>query len=118
LTALVVAVEGRGGACQSMLRAARGSAILPVIQAQQRRDHTGRSGILGLFLPAVVSIAVPAWEAELRGPLFTIVYAALIVACAFFYTAFLTTPTRQPKAKKHGAVPTRYLPRRAHGRAY
>jgi preprotein translocase subunit SecY len=28
----------------------------------------------------------------LRGPLFTIVYAALIVGCTFFYTAFLIDP--------------------------
>ena len=46
-----------------------------------------------LLLPTAIIYAVaPAWEGLLRGPLVTIVYAALILACTFFYTAFLIDP--------------------------
>ena len=46
-----------------------------------------------LLLPtAIIYTVAPAWEGLLRGPLVTIGYAVLIVACAFFYTAFLIDP--------------------------
>jgi preprotein translocase subunit SecY len=107
LTALVVAVErarrrlpvhvegGAGDPPSSLSFKLNNAGIIPAVLASWV-----------LFLPAaIVSIAVPAWEAELRGPLFTIVYAALIVACAFFYTAFLIDPDAAAETlKKHGAV--------------
>jgi preprotein translocase subunit SecY len=59
-----------------------------------------------LFLPsAIVFLFAPALEAQLRGPLVVVVYAALIVACAFFYTAFLIDPDAAAEMlKKRGAV--------------
>jgi preprotein translocase subunit SecY len=59
-----------------------------------------------LFLPtAMVFLVAPTWEGQLRGPLVTIVYAVLIVACTFFYTAFLIDPDAAAgRLKKRGAV--------------
>jgi preprotein translocase subunit SecY len=46
-----------------------------------------------LLVPtAIVYTVAPDWEGALRGPLVTIIYAVLIIACTFFYTAFLIDP--------------------------
>jgi preprotein translocase subunit SecY len=58
-----------------------------------------------LLLPAaIIHTVAPAWEGVLRGPLVTIVYAVLIIACTFFYTAFLIDPDAAAATlKKRGA---------------
>jgi preprotein translocase subunit SecY len=106
LTALVVAVE-------------RARRRLPV-HAQSREGDApahlsfklNNAGIIPavlaswvLLVPtAVIYTVAPAWEGLVRGPLVTIVYAVLIVACAFFYTAFLIDPDAAAAAlKQRGA---------------
>ena len=107
LTALVVAVE-------------RGRRRLPVQAAGRERDppaslsfKVNNAGIIPavlaswvLLLPtAIVFLVAPAWQGQLQGPLVTIVYAALIVACTFFYTAFLIDPDAAAETlKKHSAL--------------
>jgi preprotein translocase subunit SecY len=59
-----------------------------------------------LLVPtAIVYTVAPAWEGLMRGPLFTIVYGALIVGCTFFYTAFLIDPDAAAETlKERGAL--------------
>jgi len=58
-----------------------------------------------LLLPtAIIYTLAPAWEGLLRGPLVTIVYAALILACTFFYTAFLIDPDAAAATLKQRAA--------------
>jgi len=107
LTALVVAVE-------------RGRRRLPVQTAGRERDppaslsfKVNNAGIIPavlaswvMLLPAaIVFLVAPAWQGQLQGPLVTIVYAALIVGCTFFYTAFLIDPDAAAETlKKHSAL--------------
>ena len=93
----------------------------PVVQAEQCRDpYRPVLASWVLLLPtAVIYTVAPAWEGLLRGPLVTIVYAVLIIACAFFYTAFLidldaAAATLQAARRLHA----RRSPRRAHGRVH
>jgi preprotein translocase subunit SecY len=58
-----------------------------------------------LLLPtAIIYTVAPAWEGLLRGPLVTIVYAVLILACTFFYTAFLIDPDAAAATLKQRAA--------------
>jgi len=58
-----------------------------------------------LLVPtATIYMVAPAWEGLLRGPLVTIVYAALIVGCTFFYTAFLIDPDAAARTLKQRAA--------------
>src|SRR5882672_4266651 len=104
--ALVVAVE-------------RARRRLPVHAAGRERDppshlsfKLNNAGIIPavlaswvLLLPtAIIYTLAPAWEGLLRGPLVTIVYAALILACTFFYTAFLIDPDAAAATLKQRAA--------------
>jgi preprotein translocase subunit SecY len=106
-TALVVTVE-------------RARRRLPVQAAGRERDppsymsfKLNNAGIMPavlaswlLLVPtALVYTVAPTWEAQLRGPLFTVVYAALIFGCTFFYTAFLIDPDAAAETlKKHDSL--------------
>jgi preprotein translocase subunit SecY len=104
LTALVVAVErGRrrlpvhaeGQPPTYLSFKLNGAGIVPAVLA---------SWVLAL-LTAIIYALDPVWEAQLRGPLLTIVYAALIVPCTFFYVAFLVDPDAAAETlKKCGAL--------------
>jgi preprotein translocase subunit SecY len=91
LTALVVAVERARrrlpvhaeGQPPSYLSFKLNSAgIMPALLA---------SWVLAL-VTAIIYTFAPARDAQLRGPLLAIVYAALIVPCTFFYVAYLLDP--------------------------
>jgi preprotein translocase subunit SecY len=91
LTALVVAVErarrrlpvhAEGQPPSYLSFKLNNAGIVPAVLA---------SWVLTL-LTAIVYALDPVGEAQLPGPLLTIVYAALIVPCTFFYVAFLVDP--------------------------
>ena len=107
LTALVVAVER---ARQRLPVHAEGGETDPPAFLSFKLNNAGiipavlASWVLAL-LTAVVYAVAPAWEAQLQGPLFSVVYAALIVACTFFYTAFLIDPDAAAETlKRHSAL--------------
>jgi preprotein translocase subunit SecY len=106
-TALVVAVE-RGR--RRLPVHAQGSEGDPPSYLSFKLNNAGiMPAVLAswvMLLPtAIVYTVAPAWEAQLQEPLFTIVYAALILVCTFFYTAFLIEPDAAAETlKQRGAV--------------
>jgi preprotein translocase subunit SecY len=106
LTVLVVAVER---ARRRLPVHAHGSEGDPSAQLSFKLNNAGIiPAVLAswvLLLPtAIIYTAAPAWEGLLRGPLVTIVYAALILACTFFYTAFLIDPDAAAATLKQRAA--------------